>query len=47
MIINGGNPVVFEVEPIGDGLYTVRTRDNSRSFHTQLILTGESARRRW
>lgn len=23
MIINGGNPVTFEIEPVGDGLYTV------------------------
>ncbi len=26
MIINGGNPIAFIVEPLGDGLYTVRFR---------------------
>ncbi len=26
MIINGGNPIAFIVEPLGDGLYTVRLR---------------------
>ncbi|KAF9000514.1 hypothetical protein BDZ89DRAFT_1082267 [Hymenopellis radicata] len=32
MIINGGNPAAFEVEPIGDGLYTVKAPGDAGEY---------------
>lgn len=45
MILNGGNPVTFEVEPVGDGLYTVRLLCHT-CIGIRSILLGQGAWRR-